>query len=118
MNRYVLRVCYEETRLTCVFESKIGGGSPILRYTEAQGSKMAALLEELRPSEGGYKNYTGFRYVSWFAVPPPQGAHKQVQLRSAACKRYDEGDEGRWCQTGSRIHVRLNSSLSVPRPLF
>ena len=117
MNRYVPRVCYKETALTCALESKIGGGSPILRYTEAQGSKMAALLEELRPTEGGYKNYTGFRYVSRFAVPPPE-AHKPAQLRSAACKRYDEGDEGRWCQTGSRVHVRLDSSLSVPRPPF
>jgi len=79
---------------------------------------MAALLEELRPSEGGYKNYTGFRYVSWFAVSHLQVAHKRIQLCSAACKRYDEGDEGRWCQTGSRVHVRLDSSLSVPRPPF
>jgi protoporphyrin/coproporphyrin ferrochelatase len=41
----------------------IGGGSPILRYTEMQGAGMAALLDELRPETAPHKPYVAFRYV-------------------------------------------------------
>lgn len=41
----------------------IGGGSPILRYTEFQGRGMASLLDELHPSTAPHKAYTMFRYV-------------------------------------------------------
>ncbi|EGN99848.1 hypothetical protein SERLA73DRAFT_53491 [Serpula lacrymans var. lacrymans S7.3] len=41
----------------------IGGGSPILRYTQLQGAGMAALLDELSPETAPHKSYVAFRYA-------------------------------------------------------
>ncbi|PCH43753.1 ferrochelatase [Wolfiporia cocos MD-104 SS10] len=41
----------------------IGGGSPILRYTNLQGERMAALLDELSPATAPHKHYVSFRYA-------------------------------------------------------
>ncbi|KAF9029011.1 ferrochelatase [Hymenopellis radicata] len=41
----------------------IGGGSPILRYTQLQGEGMAKLLDELHPESAPHKAYTAFRYA-------------------------------------------------------
>ncbi|KAI6026263.1 ferrochelatase, partial [Pisolithus microcarpus] len=37
----------------------IGGGSPILRYTDYQGTAMCALLDELHPETAPHKHYCG-----------------------------------------------------------
>ncbi|ETW81087.1 hypothetical protein HETIRDRAFT_385801 [Heterobasidion irregulare TC 32-1] len=42
----------------------IGGGSPILRYTELQGKSMATLLDELHPETAPHKSYVAFRYTN------------------------------------------------------
>ncbi|MCO5581040.1 hypothetical protein L7F22_034915 [Adiantum nelumboides] len=42
---------------------KIGGGSPILRWTRSQGAAMAKMLDELHPSTAPHKAYTAFRYA-------------------------------------------------------
>ncbi len=42
----------------------IGGGSPILRWTETQGEGMAALLDELNPATAPHKSYVAFRYAN------------------------------------------------------
>jgi protoporphyrin/coproporphyrin ferrochelatase len=39
----------------------IGGGSPILKWTEYQGKAMCELLDELSPQTAPHKNYTMFR---------------------------------------------------------
>jgi Ferrochelatase len=41
----------------------IGGGSPILRWSELQGEGMAALLDELHPATAPHKSYVAFRYA-------------------------------------------------------
>lgn len=41
----------------------IGGGSPILRYTQLQGAGMASLLDELHPETAPHKSYVAFRYA-------------------------------------------------------
>ena len=43
--------------------ANIGGGSPILRYTEAQGRGMVAKLDRLSPSTAPHKFYVAFRYT-------------------------------------------------------
>lgn len=43
--------------------AKIGGGSPILRWTRSQGHAMARMLDELSPSTAPHKSYTAFRYA-------------------------------------------------------
>jgi protoporphyrin/coproporphyrin ferrochelatase len=42
---------------------KIGGGSPILRYTRAQGEGMVARLDRLSPGTAPHGFYVAFRYV-------------------------------------------------------
>ncbi|KAL0072381.1 ferrochelatase hem15 [Marasmius tenuissimus] len=41
----------------------IGGGSPILKYTQIQGEGMAKLLDELHPETAPHKPYVAFRYA-------------------------------------------------------
>ncbi len=41
----------------------IGGGSPILRYTEAQGKGMVARLDRISPETAPHKFYVAFRYT-------------------------------------------------------
>lgn len=43
--------------------ASIGGGSPILRYTEAQGRGMVARLDRLSPQTAPHKFYIAFRYT-------------------------------------------------------
>jgi ferrochelatase len=43
--------------------ASIGGGSPILRYTEAQGRGMVARLDGLSPETAPHKFYVAFRYT-------------------------------------------------------
>jgi ferrochelatase len=43
--------------------ANIGGGSPILRYTEAQGRGMVARLDGLSPATAPHRFYVAFRYT-------------------------------------------------------
>lgn len=45
----------------------IGGGSPILRWTDAQGAAMSARLDAIRPESAPHKHYVAFRYTPPFA---------------------------------------------------
>lgn len=45
---------------------EIGGGSPILKWTELQGELMCKELDKISPETAPHKNYTGFRYVTPF----------------------------------------------------
>jgi len=42
---------------------KIGGGSPIRKWTEYQGAEMIKLLDEMSPESAPHKFYVGFRYA-------------------------------------------------------
>ena len=55
--------------------AQIGGGSPILRWTQTQGAGVCALLDELHPSTAPHKPYVGFRY----AKPLVEDAAKQMK---------------------------------------
>lgn len=39
------------------------GGSPIRKWTDVQGKKLATLMDELRPESAPHKAYTAFRYA-------------------------------------------------------
>ncbi|XP_071098941.1 ferrochelatase, mitochondrial-like [Haliotis cracherodii] len=43
---------------------KIGGGSPIKRWTETQGRGMVELLDKISPETAPHKFYVGFRYAN------------------------------------------------------
>ncbi|XP_044748296.1 ferrochelatase, mitochondrial [Coccinella septempunctata] len=46
--------------------SEIGGGSPILDWTNKQGELLCKKLGEILPNHGPYKHYVAFRYVNPF----------------------------------------------------
>ncbi|KAH8318060.1 hypothetical protein KR074_004797 [Drosophila pseudoananassae] len=43
---------------------EIGGGSPILKWTELQGQLMCERLDKISPETAPHKHYVGFRYVN------------------------------------------------------
>lgn len=43
---------------------EIGGGSPILKWTELQGQLMCEQLDKVSPETAPHKHYVGFRYVN------------------------------------------------------
>lgn len=43
---------------------EIGGGSPILQWTEKQGELMCQELDKISPQTAPHKHYVGFRYVN------------------------------------------------------
>lgn len=45
---------------------EIGGGSPILKWTERQGDLLCKQLDKACPESAPHKNYTAFRYVEPF----------------------------------------------------
>lgn len=45
---------------------EIGGGSPILKWTERQGELLCKQLDEQNPETAPHKHYTAFRYVEPF----------------------------------------------------
>lgn len=46
--------------------AEIGGGSPILKWTELQGKLMCEQLDKLSQESAPHKSYVGFRYVNPF----------------------------------------------------
>lgn len=45
---------------------EIGGGSPILKWTNLQGDLMCKQLDKISPETAPHKHYVGFRYVNPF----------------------------------------------------
>lgn len=45
---------------------EIGGGSPILKWTQLQGELLCKQLDKLSPSTAPHKHYVAFRYVKPF----------------------------------------------------
>jgi len=44
--------------------AEIGGGSPIYKWTQAQGEGMVALLDALSPNTAPHRFYIAFRYAN------------------------------------------------------
>jgi len=61
--------------------SDIGGGSPILRWSQTQGAGMAALLDELKPESAPHKSYVAFRYAN------PLSGETARQMKEDGVKR-------------------------------
>lgn len=60
---------------------EIGGGSPILHWTETQGQGMVERLDRLSPETAPHKFYVAFRYV------PPFSEDALRQMRADGVKR-------------------------------
>lgn len=60
---------------------KIGGGSPILMWTEQQGQGMVDILDRVCPDSAPHKHYVGFRYAH------PLTEDTLDQMESDGCER-------------------------------
>ena len=68
----------------------IGGGSPILRWTETQGEGMAALLDELHPATAPHKSYVAFRYARPLADETARRMKEDGVRRAIAFTQYPQ----------------------------
>jgi ferrochelatase len=68
----------------------IGGGSPILRYTEMQGAGMCELLDELHPETAPHKPYVAFRYANPLTQETAQRMKADGVKRAVAFTQYPQ----------------------------
>lgn len=70
--------------------AEIGGGSPILQWSQTQGTGMTALLDELNPESAPHKSYVAFRYAN----PLTEEAARQMKAdgvtRAVAFTQYPQ----------------------------
>jgi ferrochelatase len=68
----------------------IGGGSPILKWTDAQGAAMARLLDELSPATAPHKHYVAFRYVRPMTAAAAEAMRADGVTRAVAFTQYPQ----------------------------
>ncbi|KAF5393506.1 hypothetical protein D9757_000590 [Collybiopsis confluens] len=68
----------------------IGGGSPILKYTQIQGEGMAKLLDELHPETAPHKPYVAFRYARPLTQATAQEMKADGVTRAVAFTQYPQ----------------------------
>jgi protoporphyrin/coproporphyrin ferrochelatase len=68
----------------------IGGGSPILRYTEAQGRGMVARLDRLSPETAPHQFYVAFRYTRPTSEDALRRMHADGVERAIAFTQYPQ----------------------------
>ncbi len=68
----------------------IGGGSPIRRWTEAQGRGMCERLDELSPDTAPHKFYIAFRYTEPFADEALRAMAKDGITRAVVFTQYPQ----------------------------
>ncbi|WP_373065256.1 ferrochelatase [Gemmatimonas sp.] len=68
----------------------IGGGSPILTWTTAQGEAMCTRLDELSPDTAPHKFYVSFRYAPPFADDALQAMKADGITRAVAFTQYPQ----------------------------
>jgi ferrochelatase len=68
----------------------IGGGSPILRHTEAQGRGMVARLDRLSPETAPHRFYVAFRYVRPRSEDALRAMHADGITRAVAFTQYPQ----------------------------
>src|SRR3954464_2426999 len=70
--------------------ANIGGGSPILRYTEAQGRGMVARLDRQSPETAPHKFYVAFRYTHPSSDDALRAMHADGVERAVAFTQYPQ----------------------------
>ncbi|MBA3522440.1 MAG: ferrochelatase, partial [Gemmatimonadales bacterium] len=68
----------------------IGGGSPILGYTEAQGRGMVERLDRLSPATAPHQFYVAFRYVQPKSEDALRAMHADGVKRAVAFTQYPQ----------------------------
>ncbi|HEX5963063.1 MAG TPA: ferrochelatase [Gemmatimonadales bacterium] len=70
--------------------ASIGGGSPILRYTEAQGRGMVERLDRISPETAPHKFYVAFRYTRPTSDDALRAMHSDGVERAVAFTQYPQ----------------------------
>ncbi|XP_035247610.1 ferrochelatase, mitochondrial isoform X2 [Anguilla anguilla] len=70
--------------------SRIGGGSPIKKWTTVQGEGMVKLLDEMCPDTAPHKFYIGFRYVDPLTEAAIETMEKDGVERAVAFTQYPQ----------------------------
>jgi ferrochelatase len=70
--------------------ANIGGGSPILRYTKAQGRGMVERLDRLSPETAPHQFYVAFRYVRPKSDDALRAMHADGVRRAVAFTQYPQ----------------------------
>ena len=68
----------------------IGGGSPILKWTEEQGRGMIERLDKMSPETAPHKFYVAFRYVNPFSEDALQAMKADGVKRAVAFTQYPQ----------------------------
>ena len=68
----------------------IGGGSPILKWTEEQGRGMCERLDRLNPETAPHKFYVAFRYIQPFSEDALKAMHADGVKRAVAFTQYPQ----------------------------
>lgn len=69
---------------------RIGGGSPILKWTSLQGEEMCKRLDEMSPDTAPHKFYVAFRYTHPFADDALQAMKADGITRAVAFTQYPQ----------------------------
>ncbi|XP_067619679.1 ferrochelatase, mitochondrial isoform X2 [Eurosta solidaginis] len=70
--------------------NEIGGGSPILKWTELQGELMCKDLDSISPETAPHKHYVGFRYVNPLTEDTLQQIEKDGPERIVLFSQYPQ----------------------------
>ncbi|XP_068627220.1 ferrochelatase, mitochondrial [Battus philenor] len=69
---------------------EIGGGSPILKWTNIQGSMLTQALDEMLPETAPHKHYVAFRYVPPFTADAFEELEKDGVERAVIFSQYPQ----------------------------
>ncbi|KPJ21663.1 Ferrochelatase, mitochondrial [Papilio machaon] len=69
---------------------EIGGGSPILKWTNLQGSMLTKALDQMLPESAPHKHYVAFRYVPPFTEETFEQLEKDGVERAVIFSQYPQ----------------------------
>ncbi|CRL07413.1 CLUMA_CG020386, isoform A [Clunio marinus] len=69
---------------------EIGGGSPILKWTNIQGDLLCKQLDQVSPETAPHKSYVGFRYVNPFTEDTIRQIEKENPERVVIFSQYPQ----------------------------
>lgn len=70
--------------------AEIGGGSPILQWTQAQGNGLVRRLDEMMPANAPHKSYVAFRYAQPLTATALQQMAADGIVRAVAFTQYPQ----------------------------
>ncbi|KAM4709017.1 ferrochelatase, mitochondrial isoform 2-T2 [Discoglossus pictus] len=95
--------------------SKIGGGSPIKKWTAMQGEGMVKLLDEISPETAPHKYYIGFRYVHPLTETAIEEMENDCVERAIAFTQYPQYSCSTTGSSLNAIYRYYNSKGAKPK---